>query len=93
MPRDCLGTCRTVRVSEATQERPGLKCKIIGLINEKKERDSFYLACSPIDAPETAALIAIRNMNIHQYDSSDFLVPHVPSILAIDRTYPYHASH
>ena len=34
----------------------------------EKERDEFYLAYSPIDAPETAVLIAIRSIYIHQYD-------------------------
>ena len=33
-----------------------------------RERDGFYLACSPIDAPETAVLIAIRSIYIHQCD-------------------------
>ena len=47
----------------------------------ERERDSYFLAYSPIDAPETAVLIAIRGMNIHEYDSSHFLVPHVPSSL------------
>ena len=45
--------------------------------------------CLPIDAPETAILIAIRSIYIHQYDSSHSLVPHVPSSLATGRTYLY----
>ena len=53
----------------------------MGLEQWEKERDRYCLACSPIDAPETAVLIAIRSINIDQYDSSYFLVPHVPSSL------------
>ena len=66
---------------EATQKRLELKRKVMGLINERKkrEKESCFLACSPIDAPKTAVLIAICSMNIHQYDSSNFLVPHVPN--------------
>ena len=48
-----------------------------------RKRDRNCLACSPIDAPETAVLIAIRSINIHQYDSGYFLVPHVPSSLPL----------
>ena len=58
----------------------------------RERRDSFYLTISPIDAPETAVLIAIHSMNIHQYDPSYCLVPHVPSSLATGRTYLYHTS-
>jgi len=68
----------------------------MGLINERereRERDRCYLAYSPIDAPETAVLVVIPSMNIHQYDSSHFLVSHVSSSLATGRTYLYHASH
>ena len=48
----------------------------------RERRDRFYLAISPIDTPETAVLIAIHSINIYQYDSSYFLVSHVPSSLA-----------
>ena len=51
-------------------------------MNERKRERELLLACSPIDKPETAVLIAICSMNIHQYDSSNFPVPHVPSGLA-----------
>ena len=37
----------------------------MGLTNEKMDGDSYYIACSPIDSPETAVPIAIRNMNIY----------------------------
>ena len=72
-------------VLEVTQKRLELKRKVMGLINERKIYIYIYiyiLAYSPIDAPETAVLIAICSMNIHQYDSSNFLAPHVPSGLA-----------
>ena len=58
-----------------------LKCKVMGLISERKRERELLLA-SPIDKPETAVLIAICNMDIHQYDSSNFSVPHVSSGLA-----------
>ena len=54
----------------------------MGLISERKRERELLLACSPIDKPETAVLIAICNMDIHQYDSSNFSVPHVSSGLA-----------
>ena len=37
----------------------------MGLTNEKMDGDSYYIACSPIDSPETAVPIAIRHMNIY----------------------------
>ena len=80
-------------MSEVTQKRPELKCKVIGLEQWEKERDRCYLACSPIDVPEAAILIAVSSMNVHQYDSSHFLVLHSPSSLTTDRTYLYCASH
>ena len=46
----------------------------------RERRDRFNLAILPMDAPETAVLIAICSINIHQYDSSYFLVPHVPRV-------------
>ena len=54
----------------------------------ERERGRFYFN-SPIDAPKTMVLIAIRSINIHQHDSSYLLVPHVPSSLASGRTHVY----
>ena len=52
-------------------------------MNERKRERELLLACSPIGKPESAVLITICSMNIHQYDSSNFQVPHVwPSKLA-----------
>ena len=59
----------------------------------ERERESCLLACSPIDAPETAVLIAICSMDIHQYDPSNFLVascPKWPSKLAKHVRTGYH---
>ena len=65
----------------------------MGRGQREKERDRFYLAWSPTDALETAVLIAIRSVYIHQYDPRYFLAPHVPSSLATDRTYVYRTSY
>lgn len=43
--------------------------------------------------PKTAALVAIRNIHIYQYDPRYFLVLHVPSRFATGRAYVYHTSH
>ena len=66
----------------------------MGLINETK-RESCRLGCSSINlgAPETAVLIAIYSMNIHQYDHCHFLDTQVPSGLAIGKSYPHLSSH
>lgn len=72
-------------MSEVIQKGPELKRKVMRPINEKKrerERESYYLAYPLIDAPETDVFIAICSMNIHLYDFSHFLVPHVSSGLA-----------
>ena len=60
--------------SEVTPKRPELKRKVMGPTNERK-RESCYLGYSPIDGPETAVLITVCTMNIHQYDHCHFLNP------------------
>ncbi|PUU72908.1 cytochrome P450 [Tuber borchii] len=78
---------------ELAQKRSESKHKVMGPMNKRKKEIDVILLVLPIDAPETGVLIAVRSMNIHQYDSSHFLVPHVPSSLATGRTYLYCMSH
>jgi len=59
-----------------------------------KERKRLILSC--LLAYRRARLryfIIIRSINIHQYDSSYFPVHHIPSSLAIGRTYVHRTSH
>lgn len=79
-------------MSEVTPKRPELKWKVMGLIS-RGERESCCLPCSSVDAPETAVLIAMCSMDIHQYDRCHYLDPHVPSGLETGRTDPYLSSH
>lgn len=76
----CHSLTSTWALSEVTQKQPELKRKVMGLINERK-RDDIYLACLLTDALETAVLVVVSSMNIHQYDLCHFLDPHVPSYL------------
>ena len=64
----------------------GIEVQSNGTDQGKKVRNSCCLACSSIDAPETAVLVAIRNMNVHQYDRSHFLDPYVLSSQVTGRT-------
>jgi len=59
-------------LSEDARPRPEWTHKAMGLIKERK-RNSCCLACSSIDVSETTVLIAMRNMNLRQYDRGHFL--------------------
>jgi len=55
---------------------------------KERERDECYVACST-NALDTAVLIVVRSMNIHQDDHCHFLDPHVSTRLTAGRTHPY----
>jgi len=89
---ESLATYQAV-LSEVAQKRPEMQCKVMGLDNEReREIDSILLACLQTRL-RLRYFIAIRSINIHQYDFSYFLVPHIPSSLATGRTYLYRTSH
>jgi len=57
-------------------------------LNERK-RDECYVAC-PTNALETAVLIVVRSINIHQDDQCRFLDPHASTCLTTGRTHTSH---
>ena len=54
----------------------------------KEKRDECYVACST-NALETAVLIVMSSMNIHQDDHCHILDPQVSTRLTTGRTYPF----
>jgi len=67
----------------------GVKAKSNGTGQTKeRERDEYYLAY-PTNALETAVLIVVRSVNIHQDDHCHFLDPHVSTCLTTGRTHSY----
>jgi len=73
-------------------EEAGVEVESNGADQWRGERESCCLPCSSVDAPETAVLIAMCSMDIHQYDRCHYL-DHVPSGLETGRTDPYLSSH